>query len=116
MRRLIIVILASSTFGGVIGALATAATQSQASPSAVASAVLKVQDTKAEQDLSLLDRSLNGTFKSPIGVIADDLYEICLNTGPTNNSCQLPAEPVVSGFQRHLRVAAKRAGPSARTR
>ena len=39
MHKLIAVALASATFGGTIGAMATAAVQSHASPEAIAAAI-----------------------------------------------------------------------------
>lgn len=50
-RILLTSICASAVFGGGIGALATAATSSQASPQAIAAAVLKVADQRAETEL-----------------------------------------------------------------
>lgn len=44
-------IVASGVFGGMIGALATDATQSQANPAAIAAAVQRVQDTTADNAL-----------------------------------------------------------------
>lgn len=45
-------------FGGAIGALATAATSSQASPQAVAATVQRVQDQAAERDLNNIKEAL----------------------------------------------------------
>lgn len=52
MRKLVAVALTSSIFGGALGALATAATQSAANPSAIAAAVQRVQDQQADTTLS----------------------------------------------------------------
>jgi len=63
MRKLIIVAIACSTFGGMIGALVTAATQSQASPSvgAIAAAVQRVQDQSADRSLTSINTRLAKT-------------------------------------------------------
>jgi hypothetical protein len=50
-RLLVASVLASATLGGAVGALATAATTSQASPQAIAAAVQKVSDQTAEHYL-----------------------------------------------------------------
>jgi hypothetical protein len=102
MRRLIIVVLASSSFGGVVGALATAATQSQASPTAIAAAVQKVQDTHADSALNeirgkIQDSNgklgqmtselgtnpsfLGGQLLSALNTMTSQLGVICTNTG-----------------------------------
>jgi hypothetical protein len=57
--RTLAMLLAAGTFGGTIGALATAAVQSQASPAAIAAAVQRVQDSRAEHTL----QSIEGTLK-----------------------------------------------------
>src|SRR5258708_4848882 len=94
MHRVILVVLASSAVGGVIGALATAATESQASPQAIAAAVQHVQDQSAERSLAnvagklatiaagmqVLDRSFSGSIISPLYTIENQLFDICLNT------------------------------------
>lgn len=58
-RTLLIAIAASATLGGGIGALATVATQSQASPAAIAAAVQRVRDTDAELTLKSILRDLD---------------------------------------------------------
>jgi hypothetical protein len=50
--------IAAGTFGGTIGALATAAVQSQASPGAIAAAVQRVQDQKADNTLQSINSKL----------------------------------------------------------
>ena len=80
MRKLILVALASGTFGGAVGALATAATESQANAQAVAAAVQKVQDKSAESALAAIRRDLSFGHSSA----AYDLYEICENTRSSN--------------------------------
>ena len=88
LRKLVPIIVASSVFGGVVGALATAATQSQATPSAIAAAVTRVNDANANRTLSAIKAdlaTLNRNLASPVGVgtfrsIAQDLYSICENT------------------------------------
>lgn len=61
-------ILASSVIGGIIGAMATAATESQASPSAIAAAVVKVQDATADRDLTAI--------KNEIATTNTDLFQL----------------------------------------
>lgn len=112
MRKIIMVALASSTFGGVLGAIATAATQSQASPAAIAAAVVKVQDQKAERSLATianrlatvttdlrgietnvgtLDYTLDGGPLTALRSMEQNLQNICLNTeGSTFRSCLPP--------------------------
>lgn len=66
-RKLAAVAIASGVFGGITGALATAATQSQASPQAIAAAVQRVQDTNAERTLATISQrlgSMSGTLSS----------------------------------------------------
>jgi hypothetical protein len=53
MRKMVLVALASGSFGGMGGAFATVATPSSASPAAIAAA-LKVQDSKAEAYLHVI--------------------------------------------------------------
>lgn len=100
IRTLIIVALACSVFGGVIGALATAATQSQATPTAMAAAVQRVEDQAVRRqlvtifqrlgqtngDLSSVAaevKTLNRTTRSElgytgvIGVIGRNAYQTC---------------------------------------
>lgn len=109
MRRLIVIVVASSTFGGAVGALATAATQSQASPAAIAAAVQRVQDQKAERTLSQIKTELSTTASSAatlrdidarlnLGNIAGalstmqaELFDICLNTGSATTICPTPS-------------------------
>lgn len=110
MRKLIAVALASSTFGGVIGALAVAATQSQASPGAIAAAVQRVQDRSAEQALrsvngnvarlestvaSLVDGTSGSSGLAPfLRVMQQNIDTICLNierqTSPPAAFCEAP--------------------------
>jgi hypothetical protein len=56
--RLLGLLVAASTLGGTIGSLATAATQSDASPQAIAAAVQKVRDSGAEQTLRSIESRL----------------------------------------------------------
>jgi hypothetical protein len=68
-RTIIIVALAAGTFGGMVGALTTAATQSQASPQAVAAAVQRVSDTNLTAAVKALGSkldSLNGQLAAEI--------------------------------------------------
>ena len=57
-RMLLASITASAALGGGVGALATAATTSQASPTAIAAAVQKVKDSAAESSLTAIQREL----------------------------------------------------------
>ncbi len=120
-RALVAGMLAAATFGGTVGALATAAVQSQASPEAVAAAVQKVQDQTADRTLStissklgamkstlsaieshmvIVDRALSSTINSPLYRIQDQLFDICLNTnggGTVPVACPTPLiEPGIS--------------------
>ena len=84
MRKLVIVALASGVFGGVMGALATAATQSQASPEAIAAAVQKVQDAKTENQLVAVNAKLARlATRSDMGKIDYTLWAICRDTPGT---------------------------------
>ncbi len=73
MRKLIVVAVASATFGGMIAALATAAIQSQASPRAIAAAVQKVQDTKSENELGAISSRL-ATIAQTLGTTAQQAH------------------------------------------
>jgi hypothetical protein len=53
-RTLLASVAASAVLGGAVGALATAASTSQASPQAIAAAVQKVSDPSAERALRLI--------------------------------------------------------------
>jgi hypothetical protein len=50
-RTLLASVSATAVLGGAVGALATAATTSQASPQAIAAAVQRVSDQRAETEL-----------------------------------------------------------------
>lgn len=54
LRRLILVSAASAAFGGVVGGLVASASQSEASPRAIAAAVMHVQDAQADRALTKL--------------------------------------------------------------
>jgi hypothetical protein len=58
IRTLLASVSATAVLGGATGALATAATTSQATPSAIAAAVLRVSDQKAEQQLHAVNAGL----------------------------------------------------------
>lgn len=89
------VALASGAFGGAVGALATAATESQASPTAIAAALQRVQDTKAEQRLGTISSELN-LLDGERYAIENDLYDICLSTQLTAaSSSSTPPVPEV---------------------
>lgn len=108
MRRVALAVIASGVFGGVVGALATAATQSAASPRAIAAAVQHVQDASAERSLRSIDSDLshlNSAVTTQLGYIDEDinhnadvatnnvddlyleLYKICENTSGTGGIC-----------------------------
>lgn len=84
-----LVAIASGVSGGAVGSLATAVTSSSASPSAIASAVQRVQvkDSVAESDLAAIKKDLEaiqtdvhfGPFVNQ-GSAAELLREICENT------------------------------------
>ncbi len=82
MRRIVIVALACASFGGVVGALATAAVQSQANPAAIAAALQKVQDKSAETSLAAISTKLTTVSNRLASVpglsaaIATDLYQL----------------------------------------
>jgi len=59
---------ASAALGGGVGALATAATSSQASPQSIAAAVQKVSDARAEKTLALMNLHLSN-LEGTIGVL-----------------------------------------------
>lgn len=83
MRKLIATALAAGTLGGMAGALATAATDSQASPRAIAAAVKQVQDRSAERSLKAIAADLrpdNHTLSSVLANVEQNLFNICLNT------------------------------------
>lgn len=83
IRTLLAAVMASAVLGGSVGALATAATSSQASPQAIAAAVTKVKDTTAEATLERIRRSAR---------------QICLNTAPAyGGQGEPPAEKCVTG-------------------
>jgi hypothetical protein len=88
-QTLALAVVASGVFGGAIGSLATAVTSSSASPSAIASAVQRVQvkDSAADSDLAAIKKDLEaiqtdvhfGPFANQ-GSAAELLREICENT------------------------------------
>ena len=106
MRKLIAVAAACSVFGGVVGSLATAATQSQASPTAIAAAVQRVQDQSADRSLRgiksdldtlggrihTLAQNFNGARFSLPGQEINDLAQICKYVSPS--SLGLGCEPL----------------------
>jgi hypothetical protein len=59
-RTLFASVLAASVLGGAVGALATAATSSQASPQAIAAQIEQVQDQKSEKYLRTIGVELLG--------------------------------------------------------
>jgi len=106
-RTVAAMVVVAGAFGGTIGALATAAVQSQANPQAIAAAVMKVTDQRAESDLrtigsdlkglqgnmgtligdvQTLDVPLSGKFESVLYTVESMLFDICLNTEGTSSS------------------------------
>lgn len=91
MHRIIAVALVSAVFGGTVGAMATAAVESQASPSAIAAAVERVQDSAAERSLAaeaatlksinqeLTQPTIDGSTTTVLGQLLK-LTNICNNT------------------------------------
>lgn len=65
---MLIIALASGAFGGTVAALATAAIQSQADPQAIAAAVQRVQDTKAERALDGMSQKLGQILANSRGM------------------------------------------------
>lgn len=98
-QTLALAVVASGVFGGAVGSLATAVTNSSASPSAIASAVQRVQvkDSAADSDLTAIKGELEtiqadlhlGGAGSSLGTAAELLRDICENTaqGATIPSC-----------------------------
>lgn len=115
LRKIATIAITSGTFGGVIGALATAATQSEASPTAIIAAAVRVSDFRADrtlanidtyvqamnQRLGTLDTTLSGSDTSALYSIEANLEGICLSNweiaGASTNTvaapidCQIPA-------------------------
>jgi hypothetical protein len=106
-RAIAAVALAAGTLGGTIGALATAAIQSQASPQAIAAAVQRVSDSNAEQSLRSINAKL-GTVNTNLATLAT------LNTNLATLNTNLVAlargvginlaggEPSLAGVARNL--------------
>lgn len=85
-RTLILAVAASGAFGGTIGSVVTAATQSQASPSAIAAAVQRVQDSSAEATLRRVDSdlaTLNAALQFDGHSAGYELFAICEHTRPS---------------------------------
>jgi len=76
LRTLLISIAATAVLGGAVGALATAATTSQASPQAIAAAVQKVQDRAAERDLQAIGVELLRLNEEDQGKLNGDLSQL----------------------------------------
>jgi hypothetical protein len=89
-RTILAVALAAGTFGGTVGALATAAAQSQASPEAIAAAVQRVSDLKAENTLRTISSSLRSE-QTTLAIVERYLGQVCEDTAPGPNfdlACQ----------------------------
>ena len=96
MRKLILVSLASATFGGTIAALATAAIQSQATPEAIAAAVQRVSDSNAQASLRAINAKLSplSSLNANLGKMDYTLWAICRDTpGEDQNFCG----PLIAG-------------------
>jgi hypothetical protein len=91
-RVLALAVAASSVLGGSIGALVTAATNSSASPAAIAAAVQRVKDTTADARLAAISHTLEtinfdlgGTGNEPPSQVVGEhtdlsvLDQICKN-------------------------------------
>lgn len=98
-RGMIAMMLAAGTFGGVIGALATAATQSQANPQAIAAAVQKVSDASADrslrsirQDLDQVARPSKVPLNFVLATVQSELYAICRNVQPSSFPAVCPPQ------------------------
>ena len=70
-RVLALCVAGSSVLGGSVGALATAATSSQASPTAIAAAVQKVSDHAAEARLAAISHTLE-SLNSDLGGVGNE--------------------------------------------
>jgi len=96
-RLFIAAVLGSSVVGGTVGALATAATTSQASPQAIAAAVQKVQDQTAEKYLRTIGIELLGVIplEGDLKQLKEDSESIRKNTDnicwDTASSLQRPS-------------------------
>jgi hypothetical protein len=75
---IVAVALAAGTFGGTIGALATAAIQSQASPEAIAAAIQRVSDSSAEQSLRGINAKV-GTANTRLATLNSNLVGLNSN-------------------------------------
>lgn len=83
--------LAIAILGGCIGAAFTAATSSQASPSAIAAAIQKVQDRTAERELQTIgfellrfheeDHTSATEISALLNTIRTDTYQTCFDSG-----------------------------------
>lgn len=119
MTKLILAVVASSIFGGAVGALATAATQSQASPAAIAAAVQRVQDQNADHtlgqikaaitsstkdlgelaaDFGTLGPGLDGPVRAQFETMENQLFDICLNT-ESASATSVPVTCAVPDFK-----------------
>jgi len=78
-RNVILAVVASGVLGGSIGALATAATNSSASPAAIAAAVQQVKDGVADNKLTDIEHTLEGISEKLDEATAAAL-QTCRNT------------------------------------
>jgi hypothetical protein len=96
-RTLLASVAASAALGGGIGALATAATSSQASPQSIAAAVQRVRDQRAENVLVLMNLHLSNlesdlqatnthleSLEGHVQVIEKNGYLTCFGTTGSN--------------------------------
>jgi len=90
LRTIAAVAIAAGTFGGTVGALATAAVQSQASPQAVAAAVQRVSDSNAEKTLRAINTKLQSEA-TVLSIVERYLSQVCSNTAPSYDAFCSPA-------------------------
>lgn len=84
MRKIVAVAVASSVFGGTIGALAATAVRSQANPQAIAAAVAKVSDTRAEGTLASINTRLGALATNDLGPSATALKKLVVDLDPNS--------------------------------
>jgi len=84
-RKMVVAIVASGVFGGMVGALATAAVQSQASPQAIAAAAVRVKDSAADRSLKTISSEL-APYRAQLAYMENALFDICSNTQPSGST------------------------------
>jgi hypothetical protein len=105
-RLLACAVLGSSVLGGAVGALATAATSSQANPAAIAAAVQQVSDRQTQKELrGVIVGLLNvqgelEPMRAKLDETAEALTRIRENSYGTN-SAPVTAHPTTAGRGRN---------------